>query len=188
VWRVVPKDKHEVPALVIGSLAHVALRHWLFPGDPRFADFLRPFALEAGLTDPTSIRTALGRVDSLLARFQSHPLYAQITSAERYHEVPYSVVLEGQARNGVLDLLFCPAPGAEWTIVEFKTDRLAETDDLMAYLKREGYDRQVQDYVQAVEQQMGISPEVLLVFLNVGHSIRVLAPSHDFKSWRPIPS
>jgi ATP-dependent helicase/nuclease subunit A len=176
VWRVVPKDKKEVPALVIGSLTHVALRYWLFPSDPHFGDFLRPFALEAGLIDPTSIRTALGRVEGLLARFQSHPLYARISSAERYHEIPYSVILDGQARNGVLDLLFCPGPDAEWTIVEFKTDRLAEKEDLAAYVGRMGYDRQVQDYVQAIEQQMGISPQVLLVFLNVGDSIRVLAP------------
>jgi ATP-dependent helicase/nuclease subunit A len=185
VWRVVPKDTRAVPALVIGNLTHVALRYWLFPDQPRFSDFLQPFALEAGLTDPTSIRTALGHVESLLARFQSHPLFAQITSAKRYHEVPYSVMVDGQPCNGMLDLLFCPGPDAEWTIVEFKTDHLAGTQDLAAYVGRAGYDRQVQDYVQAIEQQMGHSPKVLLVFLNVGHSIRVLAPGPDFSSWKP---
>jgi ATP-dependent helicase/nuclease subunit A len=174
VWRVVPKAKYDVPAWVVGSLTHIALRHWLFPDDDDFADFLEPFALEAGLTDQTSIQTALRRVARLLARFQGHPLYAEMSAAERYHEVPYSVVLSGQTRNGLIDLLFRASPDADWTIAEFKTDRLAETDDLRAHLRRQGYDRQVQDYVQAITQQMGASPRVLLIFLNVDNSIRVL--------------
>ena len=134
-----------------------------------------PFtALEAGLTDQTSIQTALRRVARLLTRFQGQPLYAEMSAAERYHEIPYSVILNGQPRNGLIDLLFRASPDADWTIAEFKTDRLAETDDLTAHLQRQGYDRQVQGYVQAIRQQMGISPGVLLIFLNVGNSIRVL--------------
>jgi ATP-dependent helicase/nuclease subunit A len=174
VWRVVPKDKYEVPAWVVGSLTHTALRHWLYPDDEAFADFLRPFALEAGLTDPVSIQTALRRVARLLTRFQSHPLYAEMSTAERHHEVPYSVILNGQPRNGLIDLLFRPSPKVGWTIAEFKTDRLSETTDLTAHVQQQGYDRQVQDYVQAITGQMGISPGVLLVFLNAGNSIRVL--------------
>jgi hypothetical protein len=76
-WRVVPKDKYDVPAWVIGSLTHTALRHWLFPGDDGFNDFLAPFAVEAGLTDETNIQAALRHVARLLARFQGHPLYAE---------------------------------------------------------------------------------------------------------------
>jgi hypothetical protein len=41
-------------------------------------------------------------------------------------------------------------------------------------MQQQGYHRQVHDYVQAITQQMGISPRALLVFLNVGNSIRVL--------------
>jgi ATP-dependent helicase/nuclease subunit A len=181
VWRVVPKAKYDVPAWVVGSLTHIALRHWLFPDNDDFTDFLKSFALEAGLTDQISIQTALRRVARLLTRFQGHPLYAEMSAAEHYHEVPYSVMLNGQPRNGLIDLLFRPSPDAGWTIAEFKTDRLTETDDLVAHLQRQGYDRQVQDYVQAITQQigkhprgMGISPRVLLIFLNVGNSIRVL--------------
>jgi ATP-dependent exoDNAse (exonuclease V) beta subunit len=174
VWRVIPKAKYDVPAWVVGSLTHTALRHWLFPDDDDFTDFLKPFTLEAGLTDQTSIQTALRRVARLLTRFQGHTLYAEMSAAERYHEVPYSVILNGQTHNGLIDLLFRASPHTEWTIAEFKTDRLAETADLTAHLQGQGYDRQVQDYVQAITQQMGISPRVLLIFLNVGNSIRVL--------------
>jgi ATP-dependent helicase/nuclease subunit A len=174
VWRVVPKAHSDVPAWVIGSLTHTALRHWLFPDDSGFDAFLRPFALEAGLTDQAGIRAALRQVARLLARFQGHPLYAEMSSAERYHEVPYSVRLDGQLRNGLIDLLFRPSPDAGWTVAEFKTDRLVETDDLVAHSKRQGYDRQVRDYMQAVSQQMGLAPQALLIFLHVGDSVRVL--------------
>ncbi|NIN09292.1 MAG: hypothetical protein GTO76_11720 [Planctomycetales bacterium] len=97
-----------------------------------------------------------------------------MSAAERHHEVPYSTILNGQSRNGLIDLLYRPAPEADWTIAEFKTDRLAGTADLAAHVGRQGYDRQVADYAQAITQQMGISPRVLLVFLNVGDSVRVV--------------
>ncbi|NJN97001.1 MAG: hypothetical protein HC875_24355, partial [Anaerolineales bacterium] len=41
VWRVVPDTQYDVPAWVVGSLTHAALRHWLFPADDTFARFLR---------------------------------------------------------------------------------------------------------------------------------------------------
>ena len=181
VWRVVPKDKYEVPAWVVGSLAHTALRYWLFPDDSGFGDFLRPFALEAGLTDPASVQAALHHAARLLARFQGHPLYAEMSTAERHHEVPYSAVLDGQPRSGLIDLLYRPSPEAGWTIAEFKTDRLAEMADLAAYIQQQGYDRQVRDYAQTIEQQIGVAPRVLFIFLNAGDSVRVwtLNPSEE---------
>ncbi len=177
VWRVVPKTEYEVPAWVVGSLTHIALRHWRFPDDdPKtgFADFLRSFALEAGLTDQASIETALRRVTRLLARFQAHPLYAQLSAAERHHEVPYSLTLEGQTHSGIIDLMFRTSPEADWTIAEFKTDRLPAGADLKRHAQQKGYDRQVAAYRQAVSQQLGPTPQVLLIFLNVGQSVQIL--------------
>jgi ATP-dependent exoDNAse (exonuclease V) beta subunit len=113
-------------------------------------------------------------VTRLLARFKRHPLYSQLSTAERHHEVPYSLTLDGQTHSGIIDLLFRPSPDAAWTIVEFKTDRLPEGTDLAVHAQQKGYDRQVQGYVQAVTQQLGTRPEVLLVFLNVGQSVQVV--------------
>jgi ATP-dependent exoDNAse (exonuclease V) beta subunit len=163
-------------------LTHTALRYWRFPDDrdptevkTNFAKFLRPFALEAGLTDQAIIDTALGRVVELLTRFQAHPLYTQLSAAERHHEVPYSVTLAGEMHSGIIDLLFRSSPKASWTIAEFKTDRLAEDVDLRQHTQQNGYDRQVEAYRQAVAQQLGTTPQVLLVFLNVGRSIRSIS-------------
>jgi ATP-dependent exoDNAse (exonuclease V) beta subunit len=175
VWRVAPDTQYEVPAWVVGSLTHAALRHWLFPDDDTFAKFLRPFALEAGLTDPASIDTALQRVTRLLNRFQRHPLYSELTAAERHHELPYALTLDGQMVSGIIDLLYRATPSAAWTIAEFKTDRLAEGADLQVYAQQQGYLRQVETYQRAITQQLGAAPQVLMVFLNVGQSVQVLS-------------
>lgn len=174
VWRVVPDTQYDVSAWVVGSLTHAALRHWLFPNDNSFARFLRPFALEAGLTDPASIDTAMQRVTRLLNRFQRHSLYTQLAAAERHHELPYALTLNGQMVSGIIDLLYRASPSNAWTIAEFKTDRLAEGADLQAYAQQQGYLRQVETYQQAITQQLGATPQVLMVFLNVGQSVQVL--------------
>lgn len=174
VWRVAPDSRYDVPAWVVGSLTHTALRHWRFPGDDTFARFLRPFALEAGLADPASVDTALQRVAHLLNRFQGHPLYTELASAERHPDLSYALTLNGQMVSGIIDLLYRAAPSAPWTIAEFKTDRLAEGADLQAYARQQGYLRQVEIYQQAIAQQLGATPQVLLVFLNVGQSVQVL--------------
>jgi ATP-dependent exoDNAse (exonuclease V) beta subunit len=174
VWRVVPDTQYDVPAWVVGSLTHVALRHWRFPADDSFVDFLHPFALEAGLTDPTIIDTALQRVTQLLNRFQRHPLYSELTAAERHHELPYALTLDGQMVSGIIDLLYRATPSAAWTIAEFKTDWLVEGVDLQAYAEQQGYLRQVETYQRAITHQLGAAPQVLMVFLNVGQSVQAV--------------
>jgi hypothetical protein len=85
------------------------------------------------------------------------------------------VNLNGQTQDGLIDLLFRSSPDAAWTIAEFKTDRLAENIDLKIYAQQKGYIRQVEAYQQAVWQQMGTSPEALLIFLNVAQLVQVLS-------------
>jgi ATP-dependent helicase/nuclease subunit A len=173
VWRVVPRAKDPGgPALVVGQLVHEALRRWRFPDSEGFEDFLRPYALEAGLTDETEIKGAVAEARRLLGRFQAHPLYAEMGAAERYHEVPYSVTLDGGLRNGIVDLLY--RTDGRWTIAEFKTDRLKDEAEMSARIREEKYDEQVRGYVQAVTQQLGEPPRALLVFLNVGRQVCIV--------------
>jgi len=170
VWRVVPvAQRPEGPAWVVGTLVHTALRHWRFPDRPGLEDFLRPYALEAGLTDPEEIRHTLAGVRRLLARFQAHPLYAELNHAERHHEVPYAVEVEGVPRCGIVDLLARSDDG--WTLVEFKTDRLEARADLKAHIRQKKYDQQVREYVAAVAHILGERPRARLVFLNVGRQV-----------------
>ena len=178
VWRVVPTaQRPEGPAWVVGSLVHTALRYWRFSDRAGLEDFLRPFALEAGLTDPEEIRRTIVEARRLLAHFQAHPLYAELDRAERHHELPYTVELDGAARSGIVDLLCRSDDG--WTLVEFKTDQLRAESDLKAYTREERYDEQVGEYVAAMTALLGERPRALLVFLNVGGRVEVVEVGGD---------
>ena len=172
VWRVVPvAQRPEGPAWVIGSLVHTALRHWRFPDWPGLEDFLRPFVLEAGLTDRQEIRRAIEQAGRLLARFQAHPLYTELDRAERHHELPYTVEVEGIPKSGIIDLLCQFDDG--WTLVEFKTDRIKTQADVKPRICKGKYDEQVRDYVTALTHILGERPRALMVFLNVGGKVEV---------------
>ena len=162
VWRVVPKSKRPSgPAWVVGTLVHEAIRHWRFPGDD-FEAFITPFALESGLTDRGEIAATVQAAARLLTRFRAHPLWAEIETAERYHEVPYT--LPGD--RGIIDLLYRSGDG--WVIGDFKTDELRSEAEVASAIEREGYAGQVRRYAEAVAGQLGARPKLLLVFLQVG--------------------
>jgi len=177
-WRIVPTaQRPEGPAWVVGSLVHAALRYWRFPDRPGLEDFLHPFALQAGLTDPEEIRRTIAVARRLLAHFQAHPLYTELNQAERYHEVPYAVEVGGVPRSGIVDLLYRSDGG--WTLVEFKTDELRAGADLKAHIREKRYDEQVEKYAAALTALVGRRPRVLLVFLNVGGRVKVECGGRD---------
>jgi ATP-dependent helicase/nuclease subunit A len=173
VWRVIPRaQRPHGPAWVVGKLVHEAIRRWRFPelGSPAPAleAFLRPLALEAGLTDPVEIRLTLAETRRLLERLRQHPLYAEIDSSQRYHEVPYA--LPGD--QGIIDLLYHGPQG--WVIVDFKTDEARNAAEVEAIIQRQGYWEQLGRYVEAVTSQLGQRPLARLVFLQVGNHVQVV--------------
>ena len=168
VWRVVPHARHPVgPAWVVGQLVHQALRHWRFPGEG-FDNFIRPFALQSGLTDPAEIHATILEVRRLMARFRDHPLCAEIEAAVRYHEVPYVSPKDA----GIVDLLY-RTPQGGWCIVDFKTDQVRSPEEAWRSIRDAGYDRQVERYASALQAQIGQVPEMRLVFLQVGKDVGV---------------
>jgi ATP-dependent exoDNAse (exonuclease V) beta subunit len=171
VWRVIPRGRQRAPAWVVGQLTHAALARWHFPNQSGFETFLRPHALQAGLTDQRETDMAIAETRRLLTRFQLHPLYAELDAAERHHELPYSVELAEGPHSGIVDLLY--QADDCWTVVEFKTDRLEKGTDLEVHLAEKKYDHQVACYVEAVHRLLGERPRALLVFLNVGRQVCV---------------
>ncbi|MFQ5594948.1 MAG: UvrD-helicase domain-containing protein [Anaerolineae bacterium] len=169
VWRVVPTARRpRGPAWVVGTLVHEALHRWRFPDWDGFDEFMRHYALLAGLTDEEEITATLREARRLLTRFQAHPLYTQIAAARRYHEVPYAIERDGQVEAGQIDLLYHHA--GRWHIVDFKTDRL-RADEVAGKVAK--YTSQVQQYVEAVRQLLGTEPEGWLWFLNVAGQVKV---------------
>jgi ATP-dependent helicase/nuclease subunit A len=174
VWRVVPRTRRQrAPAWVVGTLTHAALCRWRF-AEEGLESFLRPLALEMGVVDPDLVHASVLETARMLRRFRAHPLWAELDAAQRWHEVPFSVIDDGRPANGVIDLLY--RLGGNYGIAEFKTDRLRAEDDLRAHIRQEGYDEQVRRYLRAVRLQLGVEAEASWIFLNVGNQV-VVAPA-----------
>ena len=135
--------------------------------DDGFENFLRPLALEMGLTDPQEIHAAVRETRRLLERLRAHPIFVEMDSAERHHEIPYFLP-EGR---GIIDLLYRAPAG--WFIVDFKTDEVPSDEIALQHIRENGYDQQVARYAEAVFAQLGIRPKTLLVFLQVGAEVKV---------------
>ena len=179
VWRVVAETSHpRTPAWVVGRLVHESLRRWQFP-DENFENFLRPFALEVGLTDPAEIHAATQESRRLLEHLRAHPLFTELDSVERHHEVPYFLPAKyphGDER-GVIDLLYRTDSG--WCIIDFKTDEVRSEEEAWATIQRAGYDAQVKRYARAVANQSGIKARTRLVFLNVENHLGIFDLSEN---------
>jgi ATP-dependent exoDNAse (exonuclease V) beta subunit len=168
----------------LGKLVHAALRHWRF-AEQGLASFLRPLALEMGLVDSDLVHEAVLETTRMLRRFRAHPTWAVLDAAERWHEVPFSVLTDGQPENGVIDLLY--RAERRVGIAEFKTDRLRAGDDLRAHILEKGYDEQVRRYLGAVRQQLDIEAEAMWVFLNVGSQVVVVPTATGACGCRSTP-
>ena len=176
VWRVLPAvARPRAPAWVVGKLVHEALAAWHFP-DASFDRWAEAHARSYGLTDAHQLADAITASARLLLRFQAHPLHAEMAgAARRLHEVPYSLVTtDGRIENGIIDALYRQDDGATngaWTIVEFKTDHVADQEALARLLAEEDYLAQAARYASAVEQLLGRPPAVVLCLLDYAASV-----------------
>ena len=157
------------PARVVGEMVHKALQRWRFPGDPALTGLLRTSAQSEGLLEEDLIQKALWEAETLLRRFQGHPLFKEIDAApERHHEVPYvGTDPKGGAEWGFMDCLY-RAPGG-WVLVDFKTDRLRDQAGLEENAAE--YLDQLLRYRQAASRLLSAAPRALMCFLNVERSI-----------------
>jgi ATP-dependent exoDNAse (exonuclease V) beta subunit len=152
----------------VGRLVHESLRRWHFP-DTDFESFLRPFALEAGLIDEAEIHAAIQESRRILDRLRAHPLFKELDSAERHHEVPYYLSdLDGR---GIIDLLYRTDSG--WCIIDFKTDQVRTEEEARETIRRAEYDRQIGRYAQAAVTQLGVQAKTRIVFLNVNGEVNI---------------
>ena len=185
VWRVVPTvERPRAPARVVGSLVHEALAAWRFPRDDPSTgagdDFDRWAEARArgyGIADLRQHVDTIRQCRRLLLRFQTHPLYREMQDAERrLHEVPYSLIVEGQVESGIIDTLYL-WEGA-WTIVEFKTDRVKNRAGYMDLLGDKDYLTQMQRYVAATERLLGQRPRAILCMLNYAGAVYLETDLH----------
>jgi ATP-dependent exoDNAse (exonuclease V) beta subunit len=125
-----------------------------------------------GVVDKKQIHNAVLETARILRRFRAHPLWAELDSAQRWPEVPFSIIEDGQPESGIIDLLY--RINEDWKIAEFKTDQIRSAADLSAHIQNKAYDDQVRRYVRAVHLQLGEEADANLVFLNVGNQVAVV--------------
>ena len=181
VWRVVPAVKRpRAPAWVVGSLVHEALAAWRFPdGEPStgsgrsFERWAEARARGYGITDSRELADAVRQCQRLLLRFQAHPLYQEMdTAQQRLHEVPYSLTVDGRVESGIIDALYLRE--GTWTIVEFKTDEVRDQADFERLLADKDYLAQAQRYALAAERLLGRRPRLLLCMLDYAGGVHLL--------------
>jgi ATP-dependent helicase/nuclease subunit A len=165
VWRIVSKAKSpRAPAWLVGRLVHEAIRRWRFDD---LDDFLKPFALESGLTAEAEIHAAIQESRQLLERLRADKLFTELNAAERHHEVRYDLP-DGR---GIMDLLYRTEAG--WFIIDFKTDEVRSDAEAQSAISQNGYDRQVKRYAEAIENQLKVEAKTRLVFLNVNNCLEI---------------
>ncbi len=173
VWRVVPRKAYaEAPAWVVGTIVHAALAAWRFP-DKEFARWAEARARDQGLTDARQIADAVRESRLLLERFRDHAVFRAMDGADRrLHEVPYSLKVDDRVESGIVDALYCK--GGEWFLMEFKTDRIASAAQLAIWLEEKDYVSQVERYLRAAKELLGVRPHPVLCFLNCAGTVQLV--------------
>ncbi len=170
---VIPAQTHwnghrrDIPdGTLLGSLVHAALHRWRFPGDPALERLLRATLLELGYSADDQVGPPLRAVEQLLGRLRTDSRWAELNTAERWHEAPFSV--PGQAAGGIIDLLYRDRQG-RLRLIDFKTKALANAIEMAPLVK--AYSAQLRGYRQAVTQLLGPLESAELCFLDCGGAV-----------------
>lgn len=152
-----------IAGAVTGTMVHLAIAQWKFPGDEGLERLLETAAMQAGLAEREQREQAVAKATMLLERLKGTDIYQAINHAsERYHELPYSSMVKGTAQTGYIDLLYKTESG--WHVVDFKTNTIVskwEHDNLVAE-----YRAQVEQYVDVVKGFVGAVIDAALCFLD----------------------
>ncbi|TFG67212.1 MAG: hypothetical protein E4H27_09275, partial [Anaerolineales bacterium] len=169
------QNKERAPQSIVGKLLHIAVQSWRFPRNESEKQFIYRAALQYGLVNSKAREYAVEKVLLYLRRLQQHPLYQEINSAdERHHEVPYGVEDQPDDDIGRLDILY--RRGDTWKIVDFKTDRIKSLQEIDP-TRQQRYHLQLERYARAVQDQLGVTPQAFICYLDVNNRIEVVAVS-----------
>jgi ATP-dependent exoDNAse (exonuclease V) beta subunit len=170
-WRVTGR-LGIIPPNVIGTMVHKAIELWLFPGDPRLVSLLQTTALDAGLAEEVHREAAVQEAIELLVRFYDHPIRKEIeASAARYHELPYTRMVNDHAETGYIDLLYQNAEGLQ--ILDFKTDSIRNEEHLEQIVGQ--YTRQMNRYSEVADSMLGQKAQARLCFLDVEGKLELVS-------------
>ncbi|MBI5931844.1 MAG: UvrD-helicase domain-containing protein [Chloroflexi bacterium] len=156
-----------VPAYVIGDIVHRALRVGLLPRDlsPEHVQAaLESYAWERYATNQQVLDNAVRRAQNLLTQFEASDLHQMLQNCtEVYREIEFVYDRGAHIIHGIIDVLY--RHEEQWYVLDFKTSEVK-----LWYVAEHGkrYAYQMGAYAEAVEQQIGITPQVQVYYLHPG--------------------
>lgn len=160
----------------VGAILHHALQLWDFQHDHDLQRFLEQAAFKVKIIHFDERKKAVEEAFKLITRLKQHPIFLEIQNAQqRFHELPFAVSDQSIVRSGRLDVLYRSPSG--WKIIDFKTDRLNDLNDLSPETK-EKYRMQIVGYQEAVLAQIAEKPQAYFCFLNYQDRIELVSIDH----------
>lgn len=175
-WSLLPPTRSQSPpARIVGALVHEALSAWKFPAsqqDEAFRAWLASRARQLSPFETGQKSPSVSRVTGLLIRLTKHSLFHTLQNAQaRFHEIPFFDEGQESRRVGRMDILF--NDGHEWTIVDFKTERIPSESVLEDRLQRV-YKPQLARYAGAVQRLMAVTPRSIVCLLDYRGRVHVV--------------
>jgi ATP-dependent helicase/nuclease subunit A len=165
---------------IIGEIVHQVLGIWRFPSqDNDLEKTLQSYAWGLGIVHPGQQKYAVQEARALLNRMQSSDVYEWLQAAVQVQrELPFVFRSHERIIHGVLDVLFQRADGS-WGIIDYKTSTVAgfratQNADLVREHARRYY-LQVGVYAAAVNEQLGMTPDVYIHYVQYGQTVQVPA-------------
>jgi ATP-dependent exoDNAse (exonuclease V) beta subunit len=174
-WSILPPNQSQSPpARIVGALVHEALSAWKFPRsqeDRAFRAWLASRARQLSPYETGDESPSVSQVTNLLMRLKEHSLFHKLQNAQmRFHELPFIEKVQESRGVGRIDILF--SDGSDWTIVDFKTERISSESVLEDRLQRV-YKPQLARYARAVQRSMGVTPRSLVCLLDYRGRVHV---------------
>ena len=157
------KPKGNIPGTVLGSMVHKAIELWLFPNNPGLHNLLENMAVNEGIAQKVVRDAAVSEATELLSRLFNHPVYKEINEVEeKFHEVPFSVIVSGYPKTGYIDLLYRSKD--TWKLIDFKTDAIQSEKQKNQLI--EEYSCQIRQYKEVLREIQGIDSTASICFLD----------------------
>jgi ATP-dependent helicase/nuclease subunit A len=175
---VTPRQERRVTSRQIGEIVHEALRWWQPPYDHKpLAErraLLRSYAWAQGITAEGDTWSAIEQAEGFIHKFMKSELYGWLMGSPAvYRELPFIYERDQHIIHGVIDVLFRRADG-QWILADYKTSFAGKNAGL-ATLEQHArrYHLQVAVYAAAVQQQIGVVPQVYIHYVRYGIPVAI---------------
>jgi ATP-dependent exoDNAse (exonuclease V) beta subunit len=92
---------------------------------------------------------------------------------EHHFEMEFNSFANGKHTQGIIDLLYFDEVENGWVIVDFKSNNIQNTKDLVEFAKEKEYNKQLQTYKQLCQDKDMEVVQTILLFLDSGDEVEI---------------